>query len=120
MKNDLVLNQDQLNVLKNYIYGATFLHLTEGVDRNAINVPMNAINALQYAEDTLQVVIGFLSGSRELDGGCSDFQCNIALEAKNTVLTWGSDLVGDRRRGDGGTVLADPQILYEIPLSRQG
>jgi hypothetical protein len=34
-----------------------------------------------YVERTLEVVWGYLRGTKTLDGSCSDLQCNVALEA---------------------------------------
>lgn len=39
-----------------------------------------------YYRSTLDVVWGYLRGTKTLNGSCSDFQCDIALEIKRALM----------------------------------
>lgn len=40
----------------------------------------------EYARDTIDVVWGYLRGTKTLDGTCSDFQCTTAHAAKQVFM----------------------------------
>lgn len=42
-----------------------------------------------YIGSTVNIVIGYLNGTRVLDGKCSDLQCTIAIEAKKIFTVEG-------------------------------
>jgi len=44
--------------------------------------PMDRTAYEGYINETLDVVWGYLRGSRTLDGRCSDMQCDLAMEAR--------------------------------------
>lgn len=70
-----------------FVAGAVHAHC----DRTGSLSPHETELRKVYIDQTLAVVCGYLSGQRDLDGSCSDMQCDVAMEARKVFrprLEW--------------------------------
>ena len=72
----MVIDPDRLQAIMWFVAGAMLIH-ANNTDQKAQDP-----NFLLYIYETTEVVLGYVKGTRRLDGSCSDIQCHIALEAK--------------------------------------
>lgn len=54
----------------------------EYCDRTQALAPAEHDKRLSYIDSTVEVTLGYMRGVRDLDGSCSDLQCDVAMEAR--------------------------------------